>query len=259
MSKPIDITKLFKEVTQSPRFKNYFLLGGLLHLAMCVTTIIELFYPINPETLNIKYHLISGSALFLSTITSLWFLGFWINTIKENYKKETNEQFEIANLNAKKNILSGLIFFFVMLLPQMLLILISILIGIISLIVITISIAIIFSPAATEPGTPLPFICGFIAMVITCLVPVLATILFIIIYPQIVSNYLNTSIISTCNLKQIFLQIKNNFKTSFKVSTMTIILGILSMIPFFGFYFELVWAKMFVEYVKLSKKETVNQ
>lgn len=260
MSKPIEITKLFKEVTQNPKFKKYFLIGGIIHFLICITSFTDIAYTLyltKIETLNLKYEIISSVIGLISLILTFWFLGFWINTIKENCKKETNEQFEIASFAIGKNMLSGFIFNIAIYLPAFLLSLVCMLIGILSFITITLGI-IIFYPTATAPGTPLPFICGFIAIAITFIVSILAIILMVVLYPQIVSNYINTGIVATCNLKQIFLQIKNNFLTSFKVSTMTIILGILSMIPFLGFYFELVWAKMFAEYAKLNKNEIAN-
>lgn len=256
MSKTIEIKKIFKDVIQNPKFKKYFLLGGFLHFIICITTIIEYIYPINPEAQSIKYQLFTGGIYLVSIITSLWFFGFWINTIKANYNKESNEPFEISSLIAWKNILTGFIFCIILLLPEIVLILLCTLIGIICLIATTIGIM-VFNPSTTEPGSPISFIFGFLLLITICAIPILALILFVILYPQIVSNYLNNGAISTCNLKQLFQQIKNNFKTSFKVSTMTVVFCVLSMIPFLGFYFELVWAKMFADYAKLSKKENL--
>lgn len=254
MNKAIEVKKMFKEVTQSPKFKKYFWLGGLLHLIICITTVIEFVYPLNIEVQSIRYQIFTGCNFLVLAIISFLFFGFWINTIKVNFEKETNEYFELANLMTFKNVFSGFVFYFVMFLPQILLILVCIPIGIAGLIATTIGIM-VFNPSVTAPGSPISFIFWFLLLITICAIPIFAMLLFIILYPQIVSNYLNKGIISTCNLKQVYQQIKNNFKTSFKVSTMTVVFCILSMIPFFGFYFELVWAKMFANYAKLNKKE----
>ena len=241
MATNICIKDLFKNVFKNPQWKRYFILGGVYHfimIALCIYNEIREDYliKINPEVNHFNNPELALIWL-VSTIMITAFYGFWLNTIKKN-KEELTENFTFGTVNLIKNFIEGLTLSVILTLP---LIIVITIVAIISLAILII-VALNSTAFGQVAWVFVPFVI-LISLLIACIFSVLFN-------PQFIATYINKKPFAVCNLKNIFQITKQHFKLSFKTSLLTIGLILLSLIPFVGFYFEIVWANLYAQYAK---------
>ena len=241
MAANICIKDLFKNVFKNPQWKKYFILGGIYHfimIALCIYNEIREDYLVktNPDT---NYFNNPELALIwlVSTIMITAFYGFWLNTIKKN-KEELPENFTFGTVNLIKNFFEGLALNIILAFPLIIVIAITTIISLAILIIVAIN-----SPAFGQVAWVFVLFVILVSLLIACI--------FIVLFnPQFIATYINKKPLAVCNFKNIFRITKQHFKLSFITSLLTIGLMILSLIPFVGFYFEMVWANLYAQYAK---------
>ena len=233
----IDIGKIFESVNQSPELKKYMFIGAFIHLILVVLAFI-------PPEVNLSGFIILG----VSLLVDAFLFGFFIDNIQKNATLENAEKFEFVDMNIFKRIWSGIKFSLCFLLPT---IIVSLFYAIIFGVLILLIIGLIHLIDSSVSGY-----WGVMIIFLNILLAIFATMLtLILLYPQIVANYINRkSIWTICNFANVFKMYKKYFGSSFTVSALTLVFSILFYIPILGFYFDIIWANMYAKYALLVKE-----